>query len=284
MRIATFNILHGQMVNGARQHSAAHLGPPAAQLGFEPLTDAIQSLNPDIIAIQELDHLQERSGNHAQAQVVAEAIDAAHVTFLPTVIGTPGGRLGFRSSTAHEQDLGLELDTAAYGIALISKQQPIRTSTLTFPAAPLGLPLLVQQGNRPKIIQVRDEPRAVIASVFASSQSSAASGYLTVVTAHLSFVPGFNYRQLRRIANWLSGFPRPLIFVGDFNLPGRLPMRATGFEPLFTGETYPSYKPWVQFDHLLADGFAPAQLAAMREGAQRWSLEVSDHCALTVDL
>jgi len=44
--------------------------------------------------------------------------------------------------------------------------------------------------------------------------------------------------------------------------------------------TYPSWKPRVQFDHVLADGIPESAVHDVR--ALR--LPVSDHCALVVDL
>lgn len=276
MRIATFNILHGQVVSGARQHSKAHL-TPVPDSG--DLLSAVDQLAPDVIAIQELDHNQPRSGNAQQAREIADRIGASHVTFVPTVIGTPNGRDPFRSSRPDERDLGLALTDPTYGIALISKLEPIQTSTLVFPPAPMGLPLLVQSGNRPAVIRVRDEQRGVIASVFETEH-----GHLTVATAHLSFVPGFNYRQLQKIGRWLQSFPRPLVLVGDFNLPTPLPRQATKLVPVVEQPTYPSYAPRIQFDHVLVDGFDPQTVANIKASAKRWTMAVSDHCAITVDL
>jgi endonuclease/exonuclease/phosphatase family metal-dependent hydrolase len=103
-----------------------------------------------------------------------------------------------------------------------------------------------------------------------------------VATAHLSFVPGYNIRQLRALRTWLAGMPRPLIVLGDFNLPGRLPARITGWTPLVRAATYPSMKPRAQLDHVLADGLSAGQLASVRSEVHL--LPVSDHAAVSVDI
>jgi len=95
-------------------------------------------------------------------------------------------------------------------------------------------------------------------------------------------VPGYNIRQLRALRTWLAGLPRPLVVLGDFNLPGRLPARITGWTPLLRQATYPSMKPRVQLDHVLVDGMSARQLASA--AAQVRILPVSDHAAVTVDL
>ena len=130
---------------------------------------------------------------------------------------------------------------------------------------------------RPQFIRVADEPRAAIAAVVEGEH-----GPFTVATAHLSFVPGYNVRQLRALRRWLAGLPRPLVLLGDFNLPGRLPARITGWTPLLAAKTYPVMKPRVQLDHVLADGLTSSQ--ATSAAARVHALPVSDHAAVTVDL
>ena len=130
---------------------------------------------------------------------------------------------------------------------------------------------------RPRFIRVADEPRAAIAAIVEGDH-----GPFTVATAHLSFVPGYNVRQLRALRRWLAGVPRPLVVLGDFNLPGRMPARITGWEPLLRQPTYPSMRPRVQLDHVLVDGLTAAQRAGAK--AEVRILPVSDHAAVTVDL
>jgi endonuclease/exonuclease/phosphatase family metal-dependent hydrolase len=91
---------------------------------------------------------------------------------------------------------------------------------------------------------------------------------MTVAAAHLSFVPGYNIRQLRLIKLWLRQFPRPVVLMGDFNLPGRLPGWVTGWPELIRAASYPSFGPKVQFDHILGDGLTVEQVAAARAGAE----------------
>ena len=280
LRVASFNILHGQTVSSAAAHSTAHLqsptdGPPDAA----DLLAAIREISPDVIGLQEVDRNQARSGHTNQAALAAGALDTDEWRFIPTVVGTPGGIDGFRPTTEAEREHHFPSTHADYGVALISRLPVDEWHTNTFPAAPLSLPLMVQTDNRPKILKVRDEQRAVIAATLAT-----ATGPLTVVTAHLSFVPGFNVRQLRHIKKWIDDLPRPLLFLGDFNLPSGVPARVTGLTPLLKEPTFPSYGPRVQFDHILADGLSPLQLEAARSSARVWSLPVSDHCAVSVDI
>jgi len=105
-------------------------------------------------------------------------------------------------------------------------------------------------------------------------------GPFTVVAAHLSFVPGWNVRQLRAIVRWLATMPAPRFLLGDLNIPGTLPGGITRWEQLARVPTYPSWRPRVQWDHILADGAGRGDVCAVT--ARR--LPVSDHAALIVDV
>jgi endonuclease/exonuclease/phosphatase family metal-dependent hydrolase len=100
------------------------------------------------------------------------------------------------------------------------------------------------------------------------------------VTTHLTFVPGWNIAQLRALAHWARGMPAPRLMIGDFNLPGRLPRIATRWTQLARVATYPSWKPRVQFDHVLSDGVPESAVRSVEVVRP----PVSDHCALVVDL
>ena len=108
-------------------------------------------------------------------------------------------------------------------------------------------------------------------------------GPVTVATTHLSFVPGWNVRQLRTAVRALRALPAPRVLLGDLNLPAG-PVRAfTGWRPLARTATYPSPAPRAQLDHVVADprGGGPlgrvVQVRAPQAG-------ISDHRPLVVQL
>ena len=184
-------------------------------------------------------------------------------------LGGPGASGGLAGSGGSGEPL--------YGVGLVSRLPVLEWRSTVFDAAPFALPLLVHAHPRPRLMLIPDEPRAAIAAVV-----SGPSGVFTVATVHLSFVPGYNVHQLRRLRTWLTNLPRPLVVLGDLNLPGSLPARVTGWAPLARGATYPAPQPRVQLDHALADGLSAAQVAGA--SCQVHRLPVSDHCALTVDV
>jgi endonuclease/exonuclease/phosphatase family metal-dependent hydrolase len=257
LRLGTFNLLHGlSLADGGARESE--------------LRDAVARTDADILGLQEVDRFQDRSGGVDQAAVAADALGATWWRFTPAVDGTPGVRDGWAPSTA---DDGLHTSGPTYGVALVSRFPVLDWRVRRFAPAPVSLPLLVPGGKG--FMSVDDEPRVAIAAVVEGPR-----GPMTVVTAHLSFVPGWNVAQLRWLARWARSFPGPRFIAGDFNLPGAMPRVATRWAQLARAATYPSYRPRVQFDHVLADGIA----ASAVRGSQAMRLPVSDHCALVVDL
>jgi endonuclease/exonuclease/phosphatase family metal-dependent hydrolase len=253
VRVATSNLLSGRAL-------------PDGAVRTEDLVAAARLLDADVIGLQEVDRFQERSGNVDQARVVAETVGATDWRFVPALEGTPGG-----SWTASRADDGESTSGPTYGIALLSRLPVLSWRVRRFAAAPVGLPLLVP-GSR-GLTLVADEPRIALAAVVAGPR-----GPVTVVTAHLSFVPGWNVRQVRAITRWARSLPAPRLLIGDLNLPGAVPSLVSGWSRLARVPTYPSWKPRVQLDHVLVDAPAPTSRAEVVR------LPVSDHCALFVDL
>ena len=305
VRLATYNLLHGMTVLGgmpqpARDDAGRIIGPPLVADDIA-LRESVAQLDADVIGLQEVDVDQPRSAHAHQVRSVAGALGAEHWHFAPSVAGTPGesgwqpareehevaSNLTRRMPSSVERwttSSGGEVDPPMtvgplYGVGLVSRLPVREWRSTQFAPAPWSLPLLIPGEPRPRFVSVADEPRAAIAAVV-----EGAHGPFTVVTAHLSFVPGYNVRQLRELRRWLGGLPRPLVLLGDFNLPGRLPALITGWEPLLRAATYPVTTPRAQLDHVLADGFTSAQLDAARGTAQVHRLPVSDHAAVTVDL
>ncbi|NHC13267.1 endonuclease [Motilibacter sp. E257] len=259
MRLATFNLLHG-------------ISLQTGQAGGDELRAAVRELAPDVLGLQEADFRQDRSGGVEQVRAAAEELGAADWRFVPSLVGTPGLTRTWRPATEADADG----TAAAYGIGLVSRWPVVRWAEMRFSAAPFRLPLLVPANPRPRLVPVPDEPRAAVAAVVETPY-----GRVSVVTAHLSFVPGYNLRQLRRLALWARAeLPAPRVLLGDFNLPGPLPQRVTGWQRLARVATYPSYAPRVQFDHVLGDGLHGWQVGDV----QAPRLAVSDHTGLVVQL
>jgi endonuclease/exonuclease/phosphatase family metal-dependent hydrolase len=168
----------------------------------------------------------------------------------------------------------------AYGIAIVSRM-PVRswhTHRLAAPRLRVPMPGMVpvSRSGRLRLAPprlIRDEPRVLLAAVLDTP-----NGLMTVGCAHLTFVQGWNVPQLRAGVRLLRSLPGPRLLLGDLNMPSPLPAALTRWHPLVTGRTFPSWRPRMQIDHVLADG--PVQVTA--SSIER--LPVSDHCAVTVDI
>ena len=319
LRIATFNLLHGQSLgpDGNPLPGARPAADPA-----ETLAQAIAALDADVLALQEVDRYQPRSGLVDQAAVAAKALGAAEWRFAAALHGRPApvagwipepGCHGLRVYGPDDVETATELPS--YGTALVTRLPVRQWRARRFAPAPFGLPLRV--AGRRGLTPVPDEPRAALAAVLEGP-----NGPFTVVAAHLSFVPGWNMGQLAGIRRWIADLPAPYLLLGDFNLVGAvprtvlggaavvdrlgrrsayprpprepresrearrarrsLPRRALlrGWRDLARTPTYPAHRPAVQFDHVLSVGVPRGAVRATSTPA----VGVSDHRPLVVDL
>ncbi|RKF24927.1 endonuclease/exonuclease/phosphatase family protein [Micromonospora globbae] len=258
MRLATFNLLHGRSLTDG-------LVDP------DRLAAAVTALDADVLALQEVDRDQSRSGNLDLTAIAARALHAPHHRFAAALVGTPGQ--GFRPLTGDDDGHG----EPCYGIGLISRY-PVRHWRVTrLTPAPVRSPVYVPGPGR-GLVLLHDEPRVVLAAVLDTPH-----GPLTAAATHLSFVPGWNLRQLRQVVRALRTLPPPRVLLGDLNLPAGVVRLVSGWRPLGRRPTYPAGEPRVQLDHVLADRHAARRLPPVTAVATPLST-ISDHRPLLVDL
>jgi endonuclease/exonuclease/phosphatase family metal-dependent hydrolase len=137
VRLVTFNILNGRSTLDDR-------------VDVERFADAVKTLDPDVLALQEVDRGQARSGGADLTAVAAEAMGARAHHFVAALTGTPGGT--WVAATGAEQP-----DSAAYGVALLSRYPVDSWRAVRLSALPAPAPYLFHGARRPSM--VRDEPR-----------------------------------------------------------------------------------------------------------------------------
>ncbi len=256
MRLATFNLLHGRsLLDG--------------QVDGERLAAAVAALDADVLGLQEVDREQPRSGRLDLTAIAADALGARAQRFAAAVVGTPGEQ--FRA-LRHDGDGDGE---PCYGIGLVSRWPVLSWRITRLPAAPVRSPMFVP-GPGGGLILLRDEPRVMLAAVV-----DAPTGPMTVATTHLSFVPGWNVRQLRLALRALRGLPTPRVLLGDLNMPAGLARATSGWQVLARAATYPSPQPRVQLDHVLADRRGGRRLGHVVQVSTP-VVGVSDHLPLVV--
>lgn len=296
LRLATANLLHGMVLlpgrpdrgsdardgsagvpgggSGSGRPGAGGAGPRGVAPGEPGTVDpaallaAGRLLDADVVAVQEVDLGQPRSGSVDEVRLLADGLGAAHTVFAATVAGTPG--------EAWTPLVGAAARAAAtgpqYGIGLVSRFPLTDVEVVDLGRAPVRVPLPRPDG---RLMMVSDEPRAAVVATV-----DAPGGPVTVAATHLSFVPGVNVAQLRRLGVALAGRPGPRFVLGDLNMLSSATRLLRGYTSLARVPTYPSTRPRIQFDHVLAAGVDPRAVTEVRVVR----LPVSDHAALRITL
>lgn len=255
--MATFNVLHGR-------------SPRDGRVDADRLTAAIRHLDTDLLALQEVDHAQPRSNQLDLTALAAAALDAHTHRFAAALVGTPGDT--FRVPR-HDHDGHHE---PCYGISLISRHPATHWQVNRLDPAPVRSPVIVADPT-PRLLLLRDEPRVLLTAVLTTPH-----GPVTAAATHLSFVPGWNLRQLRAAIRILRTLPPPRLLLGDLNMPAGLAAAATGWRPLGRRATYPAPRPRVQLDHILLDPRGATAALAAVTSVDTPTLDVSDHRPLVV--
>ncbi|WP_432485574.1 endonuclease/exonuclease/phosphatase family protein [Kineococcus esterisolvens] len=265
MRVASVNAASGRDLATGR-------------VDTDRLAAAVAALGADVVAVQEVDSLLPRSGGADQTAVLARACGVRRdgARFAAAVHGTPGAPGSFRPAAATVPG------EPSYGVALLSRLPVLEWRELRVAAGSARLPLVLPPGAGRRLRLVPDEPRAVVAAVVDARAPGAGGGSrpVSVLGTHLSFSPLRAVAQLRELRRWAQDLPRPLVLLGDLNLPPGVVGRVLPWRPLVAGPTFPAPAPRVQLDHALADGLAPDARTAGR--VER--VGGSDHRAVVVDL
>jgi endonuclease/exonuclease/phosphatase family metal-dependent hydrolase len=257
MRVTSWNLLHGMAI------------PPSNDLAADQvkLGQGIQAIGADVIGIQEVDEKLARSGNISQTKLISEAMGTQHWGFAPVIIGEPGAKwrkldsVDFRIIT--EENLAKNTE-GSYGVGIVSKIPIMHWDRLELGKSVFGMPLVIPAENKKgkqsiRFIYVADEPRVALAATLDSGW--------TVINTHLSFVPGVNYWQLRKIKRWAKKlseqYTTQVLIIGDMNLPKGLPAVGSSWNSLVTQNSYPSWGTKIQFDYILSDTLQPDQFEAL---------------------
>ena len=259
--LTCWNTLHGMAIP---PNSGATLQSAVSQM--------LKEVNSDVITLQEVDLNQDRSSGVNQVSHIAKLVGAKYWAFAPSLIGTPGEKWSaVESELIYTQDSVIP-NQAMYGIGIVSKERVKSWHRINLGRSAIGMPLLIPGEKRAQFIYVSDEPRSALLAELENG--------LSISTTHLSFVPGKNVTQLRKIIKWLPIIAGKHILTGDFNLPWGLAAKISGWRDLATGATYPSWKPNIEFDYILSkdiDADRVKPLIHKHNG-------LSDHRALSITL
>jgi endonuclease/exonuclease/phosphatase family metal-dependent hydrolase len=274
MRVISWNLLHGQKI------------PPTDsqnwQVELETAAKTVSDkMQPDFLALQEVDNFQSRSGFINQSKLIAESMQLKHWAYLPTLIGTPGEKWravkdlnkAIITSENHQGN-----DVASYGIALATNQPIKKLYVKKLGRSLIGMPLLIPKdhGKGVRFIYVKDEPRVALIAELESG--------FTIATTHLSFVPGVNIFQLNKISSFLKKLAGISVLMGDLNLPANLPSKLSGFRSVLSQSTYPSWGPKIQFDYIMARKSLLKDSRLIHQEIKSTNPGISDHIPIGVTL
>lgn len=318
IRLLSFNLQHGRPGDGARLDPAtapladsdiADAG--AAREVLAALADQIRDIDPDVIALQEVDLGQRRSGRLDQTAVLADLLGWEGRRFAATYAGPVVGlrRRPRRSALTGRADDVLGPLRALFGAG------PAGFGNALLTRLPVRAWRVARLGRGPAVLTRRGGGRALDPRSYALSTSTmrnmiaaqidpvdgaGGAGGLAVASTHLATRTGTAAAQLAAAWAALAALPGPHVLAGDLNLHAELLAPLGIARDLGEGATYPSGAPARRIDHILtdpwptgADGLpVSAQEAVGRTGGTLLravgsgvrSLVVSDHAATWVDL
>ena len=166
--------------------------------------------------------------------MAAEAMGAVSHRFVAAISGTPGATWMAATGRVSSRE---PRPTAS---PCCRASSPTSWQVVHLPRIPVRFPMYLPGPRRVQV--VHEEPRAAMVA-----RIDTPLGPLTVANTHLSFVPGWNRVQLRRLIRDLRGFPGPRILMGDLNMTPPTPRRWTRMRQL--GEA-PTSRPTSQANSL----------------------------------
>jgi len=274
MRVISWNLLHGQKI----PPTGTQNWQMELEIAAKTVSDKMQ---PDFLALQEVDNFQSRSGFINQSKLIAESMQLKHWAYLPTLIGTPGEKWhavkdlnkAIITSENHQSN-----DVASYGIALATNQPIKKLYVKKLGRSLIGMPLLIPKDNGKgvRFIYVKDEPRVALIAELENG--------FTIATTHLSFVPGVNIFQLNKISSFLKKLAGISVLMGDLNLPANLPSKLSGFRSVLSQSTYPSWGPKIQFDYIMASKGLLKDSRLIHQEIKSTNPGISDHIPIGVML
>lgn len=231
------------------------------------LADAFTGIEVDVVALQEVDRYQPRSGTMDQVSIIAEALGLAHHRFAAALAGNVRGRRDLAEPIGNHPG-------PAYGVALASRYPVLAWFATRLPQLVRRLP--TWRGTRPGWWV--HEPRVALAAVLAGPD-----GPFAVASTHLSLLPPVARHQLRTLLAGVEGLvgvkglAGRMIVAGDFNLADSTVAKDAPGWDMPRALTFHADHPVRQIDHILVRG-------GHTRGTQAHRLAIADHRALATEV
>ena len=206
LKILTYNIRIA-VGNGERDYNVAE-NPRS----YDAIAGVITSLDCDVVGLQEVDRGTRRSAGHNQIEELAK-----RTGMIPTfgaAIPLPGMEEG---------------KPGEYGIAILSKQQPLSVKVVPLPG--------------------QEERRALLIAEFDD---------FVFFNTHFSLTPASRLESMAIVNAERAQWTKPVVLVGDFNFQ-EVRERTENLDPFWSilspdAPTFPTEKPRVRLDYIFLAG------------------------------
>ena len=269
MKISSWNIQHGEVyAAGTDVNRTAEI------------KRTVIALNSDVLVLQEVDHLNERSNFEEQTQDFAEIMEAEYWAFAPTVWRRDDEWLDWpKSKSSDFPELITKNKTSSqpgYGISIISKLPVIKWERKELSKAFVGWWLPFTADGVTKKYWVKDHARNGLAAYFEDGT--------VIINSHLSWEPIFRNIQLSQLKRWANQIAKDkslrVLIVGDLNIANNWEesVNSIRWRSLVKQLTFPVWNPDRQIDHFLAGPGTRAKLEPTVAS------KISDHLPISITI
>ena len=269
MKITSWNIQHGEVyASGIEIDRMAEI------------VRTVKAFNCDVLVLQEVDHLNDRSNLEEQTKDFAEIMGAKYWAFAPSVWRKNEEWLDWpQSGSSDFPPLITEAITTkqpGYGISIISRSPVIKWERKELSKALFGWWLPFTSDGVTKKYWVKDHARNALAAYLEDGA--------VIINTHLSWEPVFRNLQLSQLKRWANQIAKDkslrVLIVGDLNIPNdwQESVNSPRWRSLVNQLTFPVWKPNQQIDHFLAKRGTKAKLEPTVAS------KISDHLPISITL
>ena len=269
MKITSWNIQHGEVYAAGTEVDR-----------MAEIVRTVKAFNCDVLALQEVDQLNDRSNLEEQTKLFAEIVGAKYWAFAPSVWRKDEEWLDWpQSGSSDFPPLITESifsKQPGYGISIISKSPVIKWERKELFKALVGWWLTFPENGVMKKYWVKDHARNALAAYLEDGT--------VIINIHLSWEPIFRNIQLGQVKRWANQIAKDkslrVLIVGDLNIneSWEESVNSLRWRSLVKQLTFPVWQPKQQIDHFLASRGTKAKLEPTVNS------KISDHLPISITL
>ncbi len=240
----------------------------------------LEAFNCDVLVLQEVDNLNDRSNLEEQTKDFAKILGAKNWAFAPSVWRKEEQWLDWPQSGSSDFPSliteSVPSKQPGYGISIISKLPVIKWERKGLFKALVGWWLPFTSDGVTKKYWVKDHARNALAAYFEDGT--------VIINTHLSWEPIFRNIQLIQLKRWANQIAKDkslrVIIAGDLNIQNdwQESVNSLRWRSLVKQVTFPVWNPKQQIDHFLAKPGTKAKLEPMVAS------KISDHLPISITI